>query len=126
MANIFPNAGKAHVVKVLAGETALPADYYLAWGTGTGQSVTDTALDNTATITESRTAAVSSSETGSVTDDTFRNTGTITCTSATKTISEAGLFTASAAGDMVVYGDFTGIPLNVGDSITFTVDLRFA
>ena len=48
--------------------------------------------------------------------------GTITSLSV-QTITNAGNFTASSAGVLIVHGDFTGIPLAIGDAIQFTITL---
>lgn len=49
--------------------------------------------------------------------------GTLTA-DAGKTITNAGLFDAASAGNLVVAGDFTGIVLALGDKIEFTVSLE--
>ena len=42
------------------------------------------------------------------------------------TITNAGLFDASTAGNLFVKGDFTGIVLGTGDSIQFTFKTQFS
>lgn len=55
--------------------------------------------------------------------DTFQVVATITSASS-QTIAEAGVFDASTAGNMLLRGTFTGIPLANGDSITFTAKVQ--
>jgi hypothetical protein len=42
------------------------------------------------------------------------------------TITNAGLFDASTSGNLFIKGDFTGIVLNTGDSIQFTIKAQFS
>ena len=37
MANTFVNAGKAWIAGLVTGDNSKPANYYIAWGSGTGQ-----------------------------------------------------------------------------------------
>ncbi len=96
---------------------------YIGWGTGTGVAVSGTALATAAA--EARTTGTLTAVTGTTPNDTFQAVGTIVCAGAGKTISEAGLFDATTAGNMFQYGSFTGIPLLVGDSIAFTIQAKF-
>lgn len=70
--------------------------------------------------------------TTSVTNDTHRVVGTLTAETG-KTITNAGIFDSDGAqatpaapsgGNLYVKGDFTGIALNTGDSIAFTINLQ--
>jgi hypothetical protein len=51
--------------------------------------------------------------------------GTITAT-ATRAITESGLFDASSTGNMLTSADFSTINLASGDSIQFTWQLKFS
>jgi hypothetical protein len=128
MATVFANAGKAIVSGRLIGATPSQAEpKYLAWGTGAGTSaVADTTLF-TETAQEARTTCTTTQVTTTLTNDTFQAVGTITVATAAKTITNAGLFdvTTASAGNMLMKTDFTGIALNVGDSIQFTMKLQF-
>ena len=121
MADIFTDAGEQLVVDILDPNNGAgkPANWYVAWGTGTGQTAASTTLATEAA--ESRVAATVTQPSANV----LRNVGTITA-SGTKTISEAGIFSASTSGTMLVYSDFTGVLLNASDSIQFTFDVTFA
>ena len=123
MATVFTNAGKDIVTNRLKGSGTEPN--YVAWGTGAGTAaVGDTTLFTEAS--EARTAGTSTRQQTTVSNDTYQVVGTITCAGAGKTITNAGLFDASSAGNMLMKGDFTGVALNVGESIQFTMKLSFA
>lgn len=122
LATVFTNAGKAITTNRLKGSGTEPV--YVAWGTGAGTA----AAADTTLFTESaeaRVAGTSTQQTTTVTSDTYQVVGTITA-SAGRTITNAGLFDASSAGNLYMKGDFTGIALNSGDSIQFTMKLAYA
>lgn len=117
---VFTNAGLAVVTNRIKGLGNEPN--YIHWGTGTSTpQVTDTALQSPRS--ESRVAGTSSIVTTTVTNDTYRVTGTLTVSGTNATISEVGLFDASTSGNMIVRAVFDGLPLVVGDSVTFTIDV---
>jgi hypothetical protein len=123
---IFTDTGRKWVIdkmreSIAAGTTMK----YLAWGTGaTAEAVGNTALATEAS--EARTAGAITGVTTTVTGDTHRVIGTITVAGANKTITEVGLFDASAAGIMLMRALFTGLALLIGDSIAFTIDFKEA
>lgn len=123
MATVFADVGKAWVVDKMDDSQASTMNR-IGWGTGAGTAAaTDTTLfteDN-----DGRATATLSQQTTTVTGDTYQAVGTITSTG-TKTITNAGLFDAATegTGNMLVKGDFTGIPLVSGDSIEFTIKLQ--
>lgn len=123
MATVFADVGKAWVVDKMDDSQASTMNR-IGWGTGAGTAAaTDTTLfseDN-----DGRATATLSQQTVTVTGDTYQAVGTITSTG-TKTITNAGLFDAATegTGNMLVKGDFTGIPLLSGDSIEFTIRLQ--
>lgn len=122
MATIFANAGKAIVTNRLKGQGTEPN--YIGWGTGAGTAaVTDTTLFTEAT--ETRVAGTSTQQTTTVTNDTYQVVGTMTVSGAGKTITNVGLFDAVTSGNLLMKSDFTGIALNVGESIQFTQKLQF-
>lgn len=125
LAVAFTNAGAAIVTNRISQSGTAPKN--IGWGTGT----TTAAVAQTALVTEAapttaggRTVGTESRVTTTQTNDTYRVTGTVTAVS-TLTIAEAGLFDATSAGNMLMRGDFTGIPVVSGDSIAFTFDLKF-
>ena len=122
MATLLVNTGKAIVTNYLNGGAATQPKY-VAWGTGAGTTAaTDTTLF---TETGTRTAGTTSQQTTSTTNDTFQVVGTLTA-GGSLTITNAGTFDASSSGNLFVKGDFTGVPLNSGDSIQFTVKVQFS
>jgi hypothetical protein len=122
MATLLVNTGKAVVTNYLNGGAATQPKY-VAWGTGAGTTAaTDTTLF---TETGSRVSGTTTQQTTSTTNDTFQVVGTLTAGSSL-TITNAGTFDASSSGNLFVKGDFTGVPLNSGDSIQFTVKVQFS
>ena len=122
MATLLVNTGKAIVTNYLNGGGATQPKY-VAWGTGAGTTAaTDTTLFTEVTP---RVSGTTSQVTTSTTNDTFQVVGTQTA-GTTETITNAGLFDASTSGNLFVKGDFTGVPLNSGDSIQFTFKVQFS
>jgi hypothetical protein len=96
----------------------------VAWGTGAGTA----AAADTTLFTESAEARVSGTstrQTTTVANDTYRVTGTLTA-SAGRTITNAGTFDASTSGNLFVKGDHSSTTLNTGESIAYTIDLKYA
>jgi len=117
MATVLTQVGEEWVVDKLDEVVQTEGDW-IAWGTGTGTaSKSDTTL-----FTEASEARVQASISQPVADK-IRWVGTLTA-GAAKTITNAGNFTASTGGTLIVHGDFNGIALNAGDSIQFTIDLE--
>ena len=130
MANVLSNAGRAVVTNRLKGAGTEPR--YVGWGPGAGTSaVTDTTLFtetalNLSTTSGTRATGTSSQQTTSVSSDTYQVVATLTA-SATGTCTNAGTFDNSTigSGNLFLKGDFTGVALNNGDSIGFTMKLQF-
>lgn len=121
MATHFVDVGKQWVVDKMDDSQASTMNR-VGWGTGAGTTgETDTTLFTEAA--ETRATATLSQQTTTITGDTFQAVGTITATG-TKTITNAGLFDAATTGNMLIKGDFTGVPLLSGDSIEFTFKLQ--
>lgn len=122
MATVVTNAGKGIITNRLKGAGTEPN--YLAWGTGAGTAaITDTTLFTEST--EARVAGTSTQQTTTTTNDTYQVVGTMTAAGA-RTITNAGLFDASTSGNLFMKGDFTGVALNTGDSIAFTMKVQFS
>jgi hypothetical protein len=122
-ATVYTNAGKAITTARIKGTGTEPS--YIGWGTGAGTAgITDTTLFTEAS--EARVAGTSSQVTTTTTNDTYQVTGTMTVAGSGKTITNAGLFDASTSGNLFMKGDFTGIALNVGESISFTLKVVFS
>ena len=121
MANVYTTAGKAKIPDYIDGVDATPltaAASWVAWGTGAGTA----AVGDTTLFTEASEARVNPAISQPAAD-TNRWIATMTA-DAGKTITNAGLFNASAAGTMFVKGDFTGVVLASGDKIEFTITLQ--
>ena len=110
--------------------TALIAlSWYLQWGTGSGATSSANVVTTTST-TEARVAATASQQTTTSTNDTLQLTGTITA-AGTRAITEVGAFDAAGTGspptggNMDLYGSFSVINLNSGDSIAFTIKVTY-
>jgi len=118
MATVLTQAGEEWIVDKLDETTQTTGDY-IGWGTGTGTaSKSDTDLFTPAS--ESRVIATRTKPSA----DKIQWVGTLTCAESAKTITNAGNFTASSGGTLIVHGDFTGISLQVGDKIEFTIQLE--
>lgn len=130
MATVVTTAGRAVAVNRVRGTGTEPL--YVGWGTGAGTASTGaTALytekaANLSTGTGTRVTGSSASHSTTVTGDTYRVTATYTA-SGSGTVTNAGLFDASTitAGNLFMYGDFTGIGLASNDAIAFTIDVVF-
>lgn len=121
MATVYTSAGEAKVVDLIDGTSGTHLDNTngkIGWGTGAGTAAKgDTTLFTEAS--EARVAVVTSQPTA----DKNQWTATLTADGA-KTITNAGLFDAAVAGNLVVHGDFTGIVLALNDQIAFTITLE--
>lgn len=115
------NTGRAIITSRLIG-TATAVPLYVAWGTGgTAVALTDTTLTEPG---EARTLGIGTQTTTTTTSDTLNVTGTVVATG-TRTIAEAGLFTAVTSGTLFVRGVLAStIGLTTGDSIAFTFNVQ--
>jgi len=117
MATVLTSAGKAVWTNRLKGSGTEPV--YVGWGTGAGTAaVADTTLFTESA--EARVSGTSTQQTTTVTNDTYQVVGTLTA-SAGRTITNAGNFDAATVGNLFVHGDFTGLVLNTGDAVQFTI-----
>lgn len=120
MADIYTDAGENFTADLFDGTTTAPATHYIAWGTGAGTAAkTDTTLFTEGP--EARVAATRSQPTAN--QNQF--VGTITATGA-RTVTNAGVFTASTGGTLLLKSDFTGVVLATNDAIQFTFTLTWA
>lgn len=125
---VVTNVGKAIIAARMYGATPTQTEpKYLEMGVGaTGAARTaaagDTALSS---AVETRTSGTGSSVTTIVTNDTHQITGTITATGS-RSVDEAGVFDAAAAGNMYASATFPVISLSALDGIAFTWQIKFA
>lgn len=124
MALPIVNSGLAILAKRLQtqnGESSptQPEPKFMGWGTGTtAAAMTDTNL--TTPSPEGRLTGTSSITTTNVPNDTYQITGTIVSANV-QTISELGLFDSATGGSLFMHLVFTGLPVNPGDGIVFTI-----
>jgi len=124
LATVFTNAGAAIITNRIIQAGTAPKN--IGWGVGT----TTAAVSQTALVTESapttaggRTVGTESRTTITNTNDNYQVTGTVTAGS-TLAITEAGLFDAVSAGNMLIRSDFSAVNVVSGDSIAFTFGLK--
>lgn len=121
MATVYTQAGEEKVVDLIDGVSAVHLDATnakIAWGTGAGTA----AKGDTTLFTEASEARVVPTVSQPAVDKN-QWVGTITANGA-KTITNAGLFDAVSAGNLIVHGDFAGIALALNDKIEFTISLE--
>lgn len=123
MAVVLTNVGEQWACERMAGTGGGSAldGHYVAWGTGAGTAAKgDTTLSTEAA--EARVAGTVSVQ-GTGASAVYQNVATITA-AGTKTITNAGNFTASTSGTLIIHGDHSGIGVDAGDSITYTLTLN--
>jgi len=112
---VLTNVGKNYVADLMDGTSSAANPYYVAWGT----NATAPVATNTTLGTEASESRSSATEDQPVAD---RNRWVATITAdGTKTITEAGLFTASTSGILVIHIGHTGIPVVLNDQIEYTI-----
>jgi hypothetical protein len=125
LAVVFTNAGAAVVTNRIIQAGTAPKN--IGWGVGTNAAaVGDTALqtESAPTTAGGRTVGTESRTTITNTNDNYQVTGTVTAGS-TLAITEAGLFDAVSAGNLLTRGVFSAVNVVSGDSIAFTFGLKF-
>jgi len=118
MGDVLTYDALAAITDILDAQT-----WYGGWGTGAGAAArTDHTLSTEAS--EAREVAVLTRETISQTNDTLVASFTMTADGA-KTITNAGVLTASPGGTLVLHSSFTGIPVTLAQTFAFVFKLRF-
>ena len=114
--------------QILALGAAAPA--FIEWGVGVTPPVrANTDIEDSTGCTEARTDATGTDSvvaSGDGGTDTYRVVGTITKIVGAAAITEVGTFTTLAAGDLFLRATFSAINLEIGNSIEFTIDTKFA
>lgn len=124
LATVYVSAGTAIINNRVIQAGTAPKN--IGWGTGaTAAAVGDTALQTEAAPTTAggRTVGTESRTTITVTNDNYQVAGTVTSGS-TLAITEAGLFDAVTAGNMLIHSVFSAVNVVSGDSIAFTFGLK--
>jgi len=119
MADIYPDVGEDLTADIMDGTSVAPT-WRAAWGTGAGVS----AKGDTALFSEAAEARVNSVQSQPASNQN-RFVATITSASS-QTITNAGIFDAASAGNMLLKSDFAGIALEINDKIELTFTLTWA
>lgn len=121
MATIYTSVGETVVIDLVDGTSAVHlnnTNAKIGWGTGAGTA----AKGDTTLFTEASEARVVPTVSQPAADR-LQWVGTLTADAA-KTITNAGLFDAAAAGNLIIHGDHTGQALALGDKIEYTITLE--
>lgn len=119
MPDIYTDVGENLTADIMDG-TSLAPTWRAAWGTGAGVA----AKGNTSLFTEAAEARVNTVQSQPASN---QNRFVATMTSASiQTITNAGIFDAASAGNMLLKSDFAGISLDSGDKIELTFTLTWA
>lgn len=124
LATVFTNAGAAIITNRIIQAGTAPKN--IGWGIGTtAAAVTDTALvtESAPTTAGGRTVGSESRTTITNTNDNYQVAGTVTAGSSLA-ITEAGLFDAVSAGNLLTRGVFSAVNVVSGDAIAFTFGLK--
>lgn len=122
-ATILTTVGKNWIVDKLDNTVSTIGDW-IGWGTGAGTA----AVGDTTLFTEDSGGSPAYARIQGATSQPAADTKQVVSTiisNGSKTITNAGLFTASSGGTLIVHGDFTGIVLNLNDQIQFTITIQF-
>lgn len=120
----WTNTGKAMTTAKLSGTGLTPG--YVAWGTGATVAAETATTLSSESADESRSVAVLTQVTTTVTNDTLQIVGTITCATNDKSITNMGAFDANAVGNLFILSSFTAVPLVVGEKIEATFQLKLS
>lgn len=119
MADIYTDAGEDLTADIMDGTSSVPT-WKAAWGTGAGTA----AKGDTTLFTEAAEARVNTTQSQPASNQN-QFLATITSASA-QTITNAGVFDAASAGNVMLHSDFGGIVLANGDKIEFTFQLTWS
>ena len=120
MADVFTSAGEEILTDILDGTVAVPANWYVGWGTGAGTA----AKGDTTLFTESAESRVAGTASQPAADT---NQWVATLTSgSTQTITNAGLFSASTGGTLFIHADHASTALASGDKIEYTFQIQWS
>ena len=117
---VVTTAGVTYIVDAFQNSVEVENLKFHASGTGT----TAEASGDTALVTEVEAARTSGTTTEGASANIYRTVGTIAYT-ATRAITEHGVFSASTTGTLLDRSVFSAINVISGDSIQFTYELTF-
>ena len=119
----------AFLAKSLAADTPTGVYKYMALGTGTGQTATNSTLKVETTVSGlARAEGTDTTLKTTVSNDTAQLTKAFTSAGATTNVTEVGSFENATKdkGTMGLYGTFSSaIPIESGDKITPTLQVQF-
>lgn len=125
MATVLTNGGEEHVVDKLSEAVQVKAEY-IGWGEGAGTAAkADTDLFTPVNTDQADTVLRqlgTVSKTGSGATAKYQVVATCTSPNALNK-TNAGAWTASTGGVLVIKGDHASTPMAVGDSIAYTITL---
>lgn len=126
MRNQIQDAGLAALAALTLNDVAEDDFDWIALGTGTGQATSATELaTEISTNGGERAACTGTRTTTTETNDTAQLVTTWTFSGALA-ITEAGIFNADSAGDMLAYTDFSAINVVSSDTLEATWKVAFA
>ena len=126
VAAVVTSVGKSLVAKQVSGNTTNPPKY-IAYGTGSTAAAHTAVIGDTALKTEVETRGLCTLTlaTTSVTNDSVVWVGTPVAATIARSVDEYGIFDASTVGNMFFSGTQTVQPLQIGDSITYTITVQW-
>lgn len=124
---VLTNVGLAIISNRLKNTSSVASPRWVAMGVGATAAARTAVVGDTALSSEveTRTEGTESQVTTTQTNDTYRVVGVITATGS-RSVDEAALFNALAAGTMFVSATFPVVSLGVNDSLQLTVSVKFA
>lgn len=120
MADVFTQAGEEILADSMTGGASAPTNWFVAWGTGAGTA----AKGDTTLFTEASEDRVQAAE-DQPSADQNEFQATITA-DGTKTITNAGVLSASTSGSLLLKSDFAGVALVENDQIAFTFTITWS
>lgn len=124
---VITNVGFAIISDRLRNVAVVASPRWVAIGVGATAAARTAAVADIAlsSAVETRTEGTESQQTTSQTNDTYRVVGVITATGA-RSVDEAGLFNALAAGTMFLSATFPVVSLALNDSLQLTCNCKFS
>ncbi len=128
LATVISNAMRAIYTNLVGGLGGTAPNFWgIGSGAGTSAQADTTLFTEYTTATWAGYARVNATPTRQATtlpNDTLKWSPSFTA-GAAETVTNAGSFDAATAGSLGIKGDFTGIPLSSGDSLTLNATLQF-
>lgn len=125
VATVYTSAGEGHGAGYYTGTTTTTA-FWIGWGTGgsSSEGAGTVATKGDTTLTTEATDARATTAVTLPSADITQFVGTLTVETLGKTIEEAGLFTTTTGGILIIHGNHGGVTLATDDSIQYTITLE--